>query len=74
MSYDYGYEVGTAVATGVGAMFGLLIFIWIVGLAVGIFLIVCNWNLTIHTVSILLFLFFLLNIISYIAILKRSAV
>ena len=46
MSYDYGYnyDVGNAVGTGLGAMFGFLIFVYIIGLAVGIFTIVCNWK------------------------------
>lgn len=42
--YDYGTNVGSAVATGVGVAFGILAFIYIIALAVGIFSIVCNWK------------------------------
>jgi len=42
--YDYGYDVGSAVATGVGAMFGIVIFAWIICIAIGVFSIICNWK------------------------------
>lgn len=42
--YDYGYDVGSTVATGVGAALGILAFVWILCLAVCIFTIVCNWK------------------------------
>lgn len=47
MGYDYygnGYDVGSAVATGLGAVFGFLIFIYVIALAIGIFSIICNWK------------------------------
>ena len=37
--------MGSAVATGVGAVFGLVVFIWIIAMAVGIFGIICNWKI-----------------------------
>lgn len=42
--YDYGYDAGSAVATGVGAALGILAFVYILALAVSIFTIVCNWK------------------------------
>ena len=42
--YDYGYDAGSAVATGLGAIFGFIIFIWIIGIAIGVFSIICNWK------------------------------
>ena len=43
--YDYGYDAGTAVATGFGAVLGILAFIYIICLAVMIFSIVCMWKI-----------------------------
>lgn len=43
--YDYGYDAGTAVATGFGAIFGFLAFVYIICLAVMIFSIVCMWKI-----------------------------
>lgn len=42
--YDYSYDAGSAVATGMGAALGILAFVYIIILAVGIFSIVCNWK------------------------------
>lgn len=42
--YDYGYEASSAVATGFGAIFGFLVFIWIICIAIGVFSLVCNWK------------------------------
>ena len=42
--YDYGYDVGSTIATGFGAALGILAFVWILCLAVCIFTIVCNWK------------------------------
>jgi len=35
--YDYGYNVGTDVATGLGAALGILAFFWKICLAIGVF-------------------------------------
>ena len=42
--YEYGYDAGSAVATGIGAAFGFLALVWIITMAIGIFIIVCNWK------------------------------
>ena len=45
--YDYGYAadaVGSAVSTGVGAIFGIIIFFWIIAIAISVFTIICNWK------------------------------
>ena len=49
MSYDYGYDygydaVGSAVTTGLGAVFGFIIFMWIISIAISVFTIICNWK------------------------------
>lgn len=44
--YNYGYDYNAAqVATGVvGVALGVLIFIWIIGIAISVFTIICNWK------------------------------
>ena len=42
--YDYGYNTGTAVSTGLGAVFGIFVFMWIISIAIGVFSIVCMWK------------------------------
>ena len=44
MDYGYSVDAGSAVATGLGAILGFLIFIYVICLAVSIFIIVCNWK------------------------------
>lgn len=44
MDYVYGYDTGSAVATGLGAALGLLLLIWGILIAVSVFIIVCNWK------------------------------
>ncbi len=42
--YDTGYDVGSTVATGLGAIFGFVIFVWIIAIAISVFTIICNWK------------------------------
>ena len=42
--YDTGYDVGSAVSTGLGAIFGFVIFIWIIAIAISVFTIICHWK------------------------------
>ena len=45
MSYEYSYDLGSATATGFGAMFGFLAFAWLIIMFISIFSIVCNWKI-----------------------------
>ena len=42
--YGYGYDVGSTVATGFGAVLGFVIFIWIIAIAVLVFNLICTWK------------------------------
>ena len=45
MDYGYGYDAGSAVATGAGAVLGVVAFIWILAMVIGVFGIICNWKI-----------------------------
>lgn len=42
--YDYGYDVGSTVATGFGVALGIIAFVCILSIAISIFMLVCLWK------------------------------